>query len=72
MGKHRILRIAAPGKAPTFREHWPSDDPYTGKDALSLDLGCTILTDDGRVTDLNAYFEANEEERGTRALGLVS
>ncbi len=72
MGKHRFIRIAAPQNgAVTIREYSPADDPYTGKLAESLDLGCTIVTDEGRVTDLNAYFEVNEDERGLRAIDLV-
>jgi hypothetical protein len=74
MSKHRILRIASlRNRVVCFREIWASEPvTFTEEQVAALDLGCTILTDEGRITDLNCYFEANEAERGTRALDLVS
>jgi hypothetical protein len=64
MAKHRILRIASRReRVITFREVWASE-PAT--------FTCTIVTDEGRVTDLNAYFEVSEAERNARALDLVT
>lgn len=74
MGKHRILRIASRrNRVVTFREVWASEpENFTEDQVAALDLGCTIVTDEGRVTDLNAYYEASEAERNARALDLVS
>lgn len=74
MSKHRILRIASlRNRVITFREVWASEPTrFTEDQDAALDLGCTIVTDEGRITDLNAYFEMSEAERGTRALELVS
>ncbi len=74
MAKHRILRIASlRSRVVTFREVWTSEPSrFTEDQDAALDLGCTILTAEGRVTDLNAYYETSEAERGSRALELVS
>lgn len=74
MPRHRILRIASRrDRLVRFREVWPTeDDGLTMEQRVALDLGCTIQTDEGRITDLNAYFEASEAERGARALDMVS
>jgi hypothetical protein len=74
MARHRLLRIASTrDRVVTFRELWASDPgPFTPDQEAALDLGCTIRTDEGRITDLIAYYEVNEAERGSRALDLVS
>jgi hypothetical protein len=74
MGKHRILRIASRrDRVVSFREVWASEPvTFTEDQVAALDLGCTIVTDEGRITDLNAYYEASEAERNNRALDLVS
>lgn len=74
MARHRILRIASRrNRVVTFREVWATEpETFTEDQVAALDLGCTILTDEGRVTDLNAYYEVNETERNSRALDLVS
>lgn len=74
MTKHRILRIASRrDRLVRYRELWPTEDsPFTQDQEAALDLGCTIVTDEGRVTDLIAYFDQSEAERGHHALELVS
>jgi hypothetical protein len=74
MHRHRILRIASRrDRLIRLRELWITEPtPFTPEQEAALDLGCTILTDEGRITDLNAYYETSEAERGHRALELVS
>ena len=74
MGKHRILRIASRrDRVIRFREIWASEPvTFTEDQVEAVDLGCTIVTDEGRITDLNCYFEASEAERDARGLELVS
>jgi hypothetical protein len=74
MAKHRILRIASRrDRVITFREVWAVEpETFTEDQVAALDLGCTIVTEEGRVTDLNAYYEASEAERNHRALDMVS
>lgn len=74
MGKHRILRIASRrDRVIRIREIWPTEDsPFTGEEEAVLDTGAHLVTDEGRVVDLNAYYEASEAERNARALDLVS
>lgn len=74
MGKHRILRLASRrDRVIRYRELWPTDaSGLTPDQERSLDLGCTVPTEDGTIVDLIAYYEVSEDERGTRALDLVS
>lgn len=74
MAKHRFLRIASRrDRLIRFREVWASETTgLTPEQDAVLDLGCTVQTEDGSVTDLIAYFEASEAERNARALELVS
>jgi hypothetical protein len=69
------LPRAATGSSPSARsgEVWASEpESFTEDQVAALDLGCTIVTDEGRVTDLNAYYEVSEAERNDRALDMVS
>lgn len=74
MARHRILRIASRrDRLVRFRELWPTEgSPFTEDQEAALDLGCTIVTDEGRITDLIAYFDQSEAERGHRGAELVS
>lgn len=74
MARYRFLRIASRhDRVIRYREVWATDRTgLTPDQDAALDLGCTIQTPDGIVTDLIAYFESSEAERNTRALELVS
>lgn len=74
MARHRILRIQSRHDQRTWRrELWPTEDsPFTPGQEAILDSGAHLVTEDARIVDLDAYYEASEAERGRRALDLVS
>lgn len=74
MARYRFLRIASRhDRVIRFREVWATEKTGLSPDQdATLDLGCSVLTDEGRITDLIAYYEASEAERNARALDLVS
>ena len=73
MSRPRFLRVETrPLGTVTYSELGPQDsDIFTASETASLDLGCTITRPDAHITDLIAYYDASQAERGQRALELV-
>lgn len=74
MSRPRFLRIETrPLGTVTYSELGSQDgDILSRTECASLDLGCTITRPDAFITDLIAYFEVSQAERGQRALDAVA
>lgn len=73
MARHRILRVVSRDGRISKSEIWPTEDsPFTPEQEAVLDAGGHLVTEEGRIVDLDAYYEASEAERNSRALDLVS
>lgn len=75
MSLHRILRVTSRGRVPTvmLREigHYEAA-PFTDDELARLNAGGHVIRLDAVIVDLNAYYEAAEDERSANAFAVVA
>lgn len=75
MSLHRILRVTSRGRVPTvmLREigHYEAA-PFTDDELARLNAGGHVIRPDAVIVDLNAYYEAAEDERSANAFAVVA
>lgn len=75
MSPHRILRVTSRDRVPTvmLREiaHYEAA-PFTDDELARLNAGGHVIRPDAVIVDLNAYYEAAEDERSANAFAVVA
>lgn len=75
MSLHRILRVTSRGRVPTvmLREigHYEAA-PFTDDELARLNAGGHVIRPEAVIVDLNAYYEAAEDERSANAFAVVA